>query len=484
MKNKKKEDVIMNREKNLAKNTIIITLGKVCTQMITFFLLPLYTGILSTGEYGTVDLLNTLVGLLLPIVTFQVEQAMFRELIEVRENEKEKIRIISSGVITVIVQCIIYLFIFAAVSPFINNDYKIFLATNVVVYIFLSLFQQIARGLGDNTKFAIGSFISAFTAILFNILFLVVIKLGATGMLLGTMIGQITGSLYLFISLKLYKYIKIKEYKKEIIKKLWKYSVPLIPNAISWWVFNASDRVIASGILGVDQNGILAAALKFSTVYITLYNIFNMSWTESISMAINDEDVESYFNKMFNIVLKLFVALAIGLIACMPFIFPIMINKNYSSGYGLVPISIIASLFNVVVGLISVIYVAKKNTKAIANTSVVSAIINIVVHLVLIKFIGLYAAVISTLAAYFIMSIYRILDVRKKYIKINIDKSLMLKSLCVIIIVLITYYINNIYLNIVSLIIAIFFAWNINKESIGIIINLLKKKVIKKQEVQ
>lgn len=47
-------------------------------------LLPLYTGILSTEEYGIVDLLNTLVSLLLPIVTFQVEQAVFRELIEVR----------------------------------------------------------------------------------------------------------------------------------------------------------------------------------------------------------------------------------------------------------------------------------------------------------------------------------------------------------------------------------------------------------------
>ena len=40
----------MSREKQLAKNTLIITLGKICTQLITFFLLPLYTGILSTEE--------------------------------------------------------------------------------------------------------------------------------------------------------------------------------------------------------------------------------------------------------------------------------------------------------------------------------------------------------------------------------------------------------------------------------------------------
>ena len=467
----------MSREKNLAKNTIIITIGKICTQLITFFLLPLYTGILSTEEYGAVDLLNTLVSLLLPIVTFQVEQAVFRELIEVRGKKDKESRIISSAVITVIFQCIVYLVIFALISPFINNHYKFFLATNVVANIFLSLLLQIARGFGDNKKYAFASFISALSTIIFNVLFLVVIKLGANGMLLGTMLGQIVATIYLFISLKLYKYLKVKDYKKEVIKSLWKYSLPLIPNAISWWVFNASDRVIASAFLGVDQNGILAASLKFSTVFITFYNIFNMSWTESISIAIKDDDVSDYFNKMFNIILKLFTALAIGMIACMPFVFPIMINEKFSVGYGLVPISIIGSLFNVVVGLVSVIYVAKKNTKAIASTSIVSAVINIIVHLVLIKFIGLYAAVISTFMAFFIMSIYRLIDVSKRYFKIKIDMKFVIQSLIALIFVFVSYYINNIYLNVFVVLFAVLFAIYINKDSFDIIFKLFTKKL-------
>lgn len=467
----------MNREKNLAKNTIIITIGKICTQLITFFLLPLYTGILSTEEYGAVDLLNTLVSLLLPIVTFQVEQAVFRELIEVRGKKNKESRIISSAVITVIFQCILYLVIFALISPFINNHYKFFLATNVVANIFLSLLLQISRGFGDNKKYAFASFISALSTIIFNVLFLVVIKLGANGMLLGTMLGQIVATIYLFISLKLYKYLKVKDYKKEVIKSLWKYSLPLIPNAISWWVFNASDRVIASAFLGVDQNGILAASLKFSAVFITFYNIFNMSWTESISIAIKDTDVSDYFNRMFNIVLRLFTAMAVGMIACMPFVFPIMINEKFSAGYGLVPISIIGSLFNVVVGLISVIYVAEKNTKAIASTSIVSAVINIIVHLVLIKFIGLYAAVISTFVAFFVMSIYRLMDASKRYFKIKIDMKFIIQSLIALIFVFVSYYINNIYLNVFVVLFAVLFAIYINKDSFDIIFKLFNKKL-------
>ena len=443
----------MNREKTLFKNTIIITVGKICTQLVTFFLLPLYTAILSTEEYGTVDLLNTLVSLLLPIVTFQVEQAVFRNLIDNRDNEEKKREIISTGIFSVILQCI-----------------------NVIAYIFASLTQQMARGLGKNTHFAISSFLAAFSTIIFNVLFLVVFKFGAYGMLIANMLGQLICCLYNIIFLKLYKFISIYEFKKVILIKLWKYSLPLVPNAISWWIFSASDRVIVSGILGVAQNGILSAAHKFASVYITLYNIFNLSWTEMVALHINDKDVKEFLNKMINTMLKFFTALGVGIIACMPFIYPIMINKNYWEGYYQVPIMIIGSIFNIVVGLISTIYVAKKNTKAIASTSVVSAIINIAVHLMLIKFIGLYAASISTLTAYFIMSIYRLYDLKKRYFAINIEKKFILLTVVALIPILIAYYLQNIILQIIALLIAIIYAYMINRKNLKSILNMILKK--------
>jgi len=469
----------MSREKTLIKNTAILTIGKICTQLITFFLLPLYTAILSTEEYGTVDLLNTLVTLLQPIITFQIEQAVFRNLIEARDNEKEKKRIISAGIFSVLIQCLIYILIFFAISPFVHNEYKIFLATNVVAFILASLLQQVARGVGENTKFAIASFVTAILTIITNIVFLIPMKLGANGMLLGYMIGQIGCIIYLFISLKLIKYISYKEFEWEVLKKLWKYSVPLIPNAVSWWIFNASDRVIVSAILGIGKNGILSAAHKFSAVYITLYNIFNMGWTEMISVHINDKDFKEFFNKMFNTMLKLFTSIAIGIIACMPFVYSIMINQKFYEGYFQVPIMMIGAIFNVIVGLLSGVYLAKKNTKAIASTSIVSAIVNIVVNLALIKFVGLYAATISTLMAYLVMSIYRLHDVSKKYFKVKIDTETIIKSILILIIVITAYYWENLYMQIFALLLTILYAWNLNKKSINTIIGVVKNRFIK-----
>lgn len=472
----------MSREKSLVKNTIIITIGKISTQLITFFLLPVYTALLTTEEYGTVDLLNTLVSLCIPIVTFQIEQALFRRLIDNRNSNKEIKNTITTTLVTVSIQSIFYIVIFIIIAPFVHNQYKYFLATNVIACIFSSIMLQISRGLGDNKKYAIGSFITALTTVLLNIVFIVGFKWGAYGMLTASLIGNILCTIYIFITKNIYKYINIKSYSKELLKKLWKYSLPLIPNAISWWIFNSSDRLIVSSVLGVGQNGILSAAYKFSSVYITIYNIFNMTWTESASLHINDKDSSQFFSGIINTILKLFTAICFGIIACMPFIFPIMINVKFKAAYNQIPILMLSSLFNVVVGLISVIYIAKKDTKAVAKTSIWAAIINLVVNLALIRFVGLYAASISTLAAYLIMSIIRLIDVRK-YIKINLDKRFIVSAVLVGIIIFVAYYIDNLYLNIGVVLLTSIYAIMSNAKSINSIIDMVKSKFLKKGEV-
>ena len=472
----------MEKEKQLIKNTGIITIGKIATQLVTFFLLPLYTSILSTEEYGIVDLLNNCVYLLIPLITLQIEQAIFRHLIEVRENEEEKKKIITTTIIAVVFQCIIYILFFVVISNFIHNEYKYFLVTNVIATIFSSIMLQISRGLGDNIHYAIGSFVSASGMIIFNVLFIVVFKFGAYGMLTANLISSLLCATYIFIVEKIYRYIDIKGFKKDILRKMLKYSIPLIPNALSWWIINSSDRVIVSSMISVSANGILATANKFSSVYITIYNIFNMAWTESASLYIDSKDRDEFFSNVTNVILKLFSSVCFGIIACMPFVFPIIINAKFAEAYNQIPVLMISSLCNVVLGLTSVVFIAKKNTKIVAKTTVLSAIINIGTNLILIKFIGLYAASISTFLAYFVLMIYRYIDA-KKYVNIKLEKNLVFKILITALIVIICYYINNICLNVLSLIVAIIFALIINKKSIKFVMKFVKDRFLKQAEM-
>ena len=467
----------MNREKQLVKNTVIVAIGKICTQFISFFLLPLYTALLSTEEYGTVDLLNTYISLLLPLVFLQIDQAAFRFLIDVRDNEKEKRKLLSTIIFTIVVQSVLYLIVFAIIGQFINNQYKYFLATNVVASMFSNIMLQISRGLGDNSTYSLGSLVSGAGTIILNVLFIVVFKWGAYGMLSATLIANLLCAIFVFLKKKIYKYISISEYSRSEIKKIWKYSIPMVPNQLSWWIITVSDRTIITYILGVGMNGIYSAANKFSSICTSLFNIFNLTWAESASMYIGDKDSSEYFSNIINTTLKLFIALCFGIIAFMPFVFSFLITgEGYADAYYQIPILMLSTVFSIAVSLFGSIYVALKKSGEIAKTSIYAAIINIVVNLLLIKFVGLYASSIATLVAYLAMSIYRYFDVQK-YRKIKIDKKLILVSIITGSIIVLIYYIRNTYLCLIGGLISVIFALLYNKNLLISTFQIVSKRI-------
>ena len=468
----------MNKEGQLIKNTAIVSLGKICTQLITFFLLPLYTYILSTEEYGVVDLLNTLVSLFMPVVTLQIEQGVFRYLLDARGDKENEKSIISNTIIFTIFQTIIYSIVFILASKWIHNDYKYFLAFNLVATMFSNIFLQISRGLGDNTKYAIGSFLSGAVSVILNVLFIVVFKWGAYGILSATLIGNITCASYIFFSKRLGEYISFKKKDNQTLKEMLKYSVPLVPNMLSWWIVNASDRIIISTILGIAQNGIYSAANKFSGVVSTLYSVFNLTWTESASLNIDSDDRDNFFSEIFSFTIRFFGAVCIGIIAVMPFVFNILINEKFGEAYYQIPILMIATMFNILVSFLGSIYVAKKLTKEIAKTSIFAAIINLVVNISLVNFIGLYAASISTAVSYFAMFVYRIIDSRK-YVKLSVPKKLVFSFIIVTAITVITYYVRNTALSVITLIMVVIYALLINKNSMQYIMKAVNKKMKK-----
>lgn len=468
----------MSKGKDLAKNTAIVSIGKICTQLITFFLLPIYTAVLSNEEYGVVDLLNTLTSLLLPIATLQIEQGIFRYLLDCRENKEKQTTLITTVSKFILVQSAICILIFLCASPFIHNEYKYFLMANLLMGILSSISLQICRGLGDNKTYAVGSFITGALTVILNVIFIVAFKWGAYGMLIATAISNLLCAIYVFVKKKIYKYIDIKQNDKKLLKDIIKYSVPLIPNMISWWIVSASDRTIISAVIGVAQNGIYSAANKFSGIFSTLYSVFNLTWTESASININSEDRDEFFSKIFDFIVRFFGSLCLGTIAVMPFVFGILVNEKFAESYYQIPILILGSVFNILVSFLGSVYVAKKLTKEIAKTSIIAAIINIVLNIALINQIGLYAASISTVIAYFAMFIYRWKDV-KKYVSIKTNKALIAVLSVSFLIAIITYYLKMKIISIVVLLAVIIIAIYINKDSAKYLTEIVKKRLKK-----
>lgn len=462
------------RGKKLIINTVIIAIGRISTQIISFLLLPLYTSILATEEYGIYDLILVGATFLAPIITILMEESMFRFLIDCKsENEKKKV--ITQTTIYVVISSILFFIIAIIIGKIIDIQYLelgiIYIITCVITY----LRNSLLRGFGKIKYYTIINFIASLIDIMLKILFIVVLKYGVYGLVLSTIIANILTSLIVFINLKLYKYISVKNYDKNLMKQMVKYSIPLVPNSLSWAIINLSDRIFISCMIGTSANGIYSMAYKFPNMIDTIYRFFYTAWVESSAKAINDEDKNEFFSNIYVTLSKIMFSASIGIIACMPLIFNIFIKQAYQEAYLYIPILIIAIYYNNMAGFYEGIFGGYKDTKIIGKTTIVGAILNIVIDVCLIHFIGIYAAAISTLISCMYIFYYRKNKV-KKYVELASPK--LRVGFVILLLTVLCYYVNNnIYLKILNLIIVIIYGGILNKK----VIIKIKNKFLKKE---
>lgn len=468
----------MSRQKDLIKNTLVIAFGKLSTQFLTFLLLPLYTTYLAASEFGTVDLVLTYTALLAPIITISLEMGVFRFLIDARSNSERQIRVISTAMRLVLGGVAAISLLYFVVSSFVTIPYGLYALGAIVAIIFSNLFLQIARGFGDNVKFSIGGVVAGVTTIATNILFIVVMGMGASGMLLAVILANIACALYLFVALRLYRYVDLGLQDGKLTRELLGYSAPLVPNGVSWWLINAADRTIISIFLGVAANGIYAVAYRFPMIFSGLFSFFGMSWTESASVHINSPDRDKFFSQTMNVSVKLFGSLGLVMIAGVPLVFTLIVGKGFHEAYLYIPILIIGSFFNSVVGLYSAIYIAKKLTRQVMNTSVIAASVSIVTTLIGIHYIGLFAPAIAMAVAFLAMGIYRHHDM-KKYVTITYDARmfLLLAMMCCLVVAL--YYFNDPAFNLLNVLLVVAFVLIFNRS----IVSVVRKKLLSRHKL-
>lgn len=463
----------MSRGKELVKNTIIILIGRVSTQLLSFFMMPLYTHYINTSDYGYVDLIQSYIALIVPIIILRFDSAVFRFLIDAREDKKEKNNIITNTFLVFIVQIMIFVILFLVLSRFFKFEYLIYIILNVIFMAIAQVLMQMARGVGDNLGYAISSIIAGGITIITNLICIFKFKLGGESILISAILANASCAAFLFVKNKFYK--NINKPQKQTMKKMLNYSIPMIPDGLSWWIVNASDRTLISIFLGNSMNGIYSVSCKFSNILSSFVQIFNMSWQENASLHINDKDNVEYFSKILNKTYKLFFFICILILYSIPFVFKFMIGETYQEAFKYIPILLLGNLYNCIAIVLGGIYIARKETKKVAQTTILGAILNLIIDLILIKFIGIWAAAISTMISYIFLAVYRYIDIKKSF-NIIIDRKLYIISSISYVILTIIYSINNILIDlIVFFIISIVLIWNY-KDMIKSIFNRRVKK--------
>lgn len=463
----------MNREQKLAKNTAILGIGTAFSSVFSFFMVPLYSHWLSVADYGTYDVYSTYVSLLIPFLTLACGEAVFRFLLDCKE-EKDYKRVLSSSWVIVLLGLAIGTVIAVIFFMIGEESHTISFVFFMVSSILYSQGCYIARG-----------FRKPVTYTLANIIFLLVMaatvtylvyfrQYGLSGILWGNAIGHLVAFIYISISCTLWRYISLAKPDKNEIKTIIKYSYPLIPNTVAWWVVNVSDRSIIRLALGAASNGIYAIANKLPSLCITVFGVFHMSWQESAVDSVNDSDRNEYFNSVLNRIIPFCLSVGMCIIAVNRFFYKWVWDSKYIDGYFHVSILMVAVIFSFLSQFIGGVLVAEKKTKINGSTTVIAAFINIGVNVSLIHFIGLYSASVSTLAAYISLFIMRVYLIRKEF-TISISRNSVM-AIVAFICITITQFMTNVYVGGAVLIGAVFVSLLLNKAIVmGILHRILRR---------
>lgn len=388
----------MNRTKYLLKNMGILTISNFASKILIFLLVPLYTTVLSTVEYGTYDLAVSTVTLLYPILSLNIVDAVMRFSMD-KEYSKEKIAVIGFKLI------LISIAIFA-VGMILFNKFKIWPEINglegfVFLYYFSYVFNQFliqfAKGLECVREMGIAGVISTFAMVGGNIFFLLVLKEGLPGFFLANIIAQGISAIYLLIKLKLWVYLKNLNVEKTLIWEMLVYCLPLLASTIGWWVNSASDKYVVAFMLGVSANGILSVSYKIPQIINVVQSIFIQAWQISAIKEYGEKDTARFYGKTFLIINVFMCAACSWLILLTRPLAYLMYAKDFFQAWQYVPFLLISSVFNCASGLLGPILSAQKNSKAMMWSAIIGASVNIIMNITLVHYIGIQGATIATL---------------------------------------------------------------------------------------
>lgn len=466
----------MRHEKELLKNTIILSIGKILPQLLSVITIPLLTYYLSMEEYGTYDLINTIVSLLLPIATLQIQSAAFRFLIENRGNkEKEQIIISNIFCFTVIVSSLI-LIAFYSVLSIVSVTIKISICAYLLVDVLYNTLGQIVRGLSYNKKFAIGSVIFSVVKTLVIFINLYFIKSGLLGALAAIIVAYIVAVVYMARAIGLKEYIVLKYIDKNVIKEMLLYSWPMVPNNLSSWVLKISDRLVITFFLGIEANAMYAAANNIPNIINVAKSVFIMAWQENASIVSKAKDASEYYTKMFDVTFSIIGSVTSLLFAATPLLFKLLIKGSYKAAYTQMPILFLGVFFGCMSAFQGGIYIAYMRTKNVGITTMISAIINVVIDIALVDVIGITAGSISTLISYLFLFLYRMFDV-KKFQKIEYNYGRLLLQIMFLVMMAWFCYLQYWLLDFINIVAAVLFVFVFNKDILANIYTALMEKL-------
>lgn len=403
--------------KKLIKTTVLFFVGSIGSKLLTYLLIPFYTAVLSTKEYGISDAIFTTVSLIYPILTLAINEATFRFAMDKEYNQAQTFMIGTS------VSMAGFLVVSAVGAVLIRYTTLVPYLWYFIIYYLVTVFQvllsQFAKGISCIKQFTISGVLGTLVTLISIILCLKPLHMGVRGYLLAYILGYAVICGYLYISCRMYRYhMPLRKISIRQLKEMLRFSIPIIPNAVSWWISTSSDKYILIAFYGYSVTGIYSIAYKLPSLLTTLTGIFLSAWQISAIEEFGKDSAASTYNRIYQYFHTLLLVAIAGVIPFSRIIARLVFSKDFYVAWVYVPILLLAYLFHDLAAYLGSIYMASKRTQMIFLSTITGAIMNITLNFLLIPYYEAMGAAVATCISYFVVWVIRAICL-KNYLSIG-----------------------------------------------------------------
>ena len=341
------------RFKQIGKDSLVYGIGGVMSKAIGFFLLPVYTRIFSPADYGTIEMLTVLNGLLGAILVMGMDSAQsfyFFEQKKAGENEQAR-------VVTAILQWRIswgsgIVVLATLVSPLLNQyffngqlswEYFVIAFVGALFAQIMSQSAEVYRLLYRPWSYIIIILGQTLASAAIAITLIVGFDSGIMGFFIGMLSGSALSAAFGWWRIR--NYLDLSGWHAYLWPKVLKFGAPLIPTTLAMYILNTADRWFISNINGPETLGLYAVGAKFAMLMAIIVTTFRTAWWPVVMDSIQSSDGPALLRIMSSLYLGFGCAGIILLTALSPFLVRILTPLPFHAAYPVVGILAWQSMF-------------------------------------------------------------------------------------------------------------------------------------------
>lgn len=381
------------------------------SKLILLVLLPFYTKWLSVEQYGVTDIVTVYVTLLLGVVTFSIDAALF--VFPKGKSLLEQKTFFSTGIFfslfSIVFLAIVFFIIdfFSSSSSFSNTfvDNIWFIFIMLVSQVSLQTIQQFCRSIDKMVIYSLTGFLCTIFIAIFA--FILVPNYGVSGYVFSITLSNLMASLFSFYASGSYRYLSFNFYDYSVLKSMLKYTIPIIPNGVMWWIVNALNRPLLESNLGLHSLGIYAVANKFPSILSMIFTVFLTSWQISVLEEFGKNDFHLFFNKIFRGITILLLLVLLSIVFCSKLLVSCFADAEFIEAWKYIPFLTFGVFFSNISGFLGAVFSATKESKYLLYSTLGGAAVAVFLNFLLIPFYGLFGSALSIILSFIVVSVIR-----------------------------------------------------------------------------